>query len=164
MNKTLNLTYLLIAFTAQVAFNQTLTPSLLATTGNIESVSGYSLSYSIGELAVATSYNSEYYLTQGFQQAEKGIDTTGSITTIIVNPNPVILQHLYIDFYDPEVFNFGVEVFNLKGSKVLEETYSQNYYGQKKRLDMGMLPKGLYIVHVYSIEGKLSKKFKIVKM
>jgi hypothetical protein len=47
---------------------QVLTPSVLASGGNYQENSGYSLSSTVGEIAVTTLSNTTYMLTQGFQQ------------------------------------------------------------------------------------------------
>lgn len=166
MNKTLSLTFFLLVFISKIAVTQSLTPSLLACTGNYGLHSEYSVSYSLGELAITTCYNSGYYLTQGFQQSYPN-ETPGPDTVpfqfVDVNPNPAV-ENLNIDFFISESNNFLVEIYNLKGSKIKQTTYSEITYGNRKSLNVGNLPKGLYFIHITSTDGKISEMFKIVKI
>lgn len=167
MNKTYSLTIFLLALISKVALSQSLAPSLMASSGNYGVHPQYSISYSIGELAVTTCYNSGNYITQGFQQSYAVTQLPGTDTVrfqlVQVNPNPAI-ENLNIDFFVSESNHFIVEIFNLKGSKIKQITYSEITYGNRKSLNVSNIPKGLYFVHVNSTDGKISEMFKIVKM
>ena len=164
MKRNLSLTYLLILLISQTALTQSLSQSLFGTTGSFMSTSGYSVSYTVGELAIRSQVKSGHFLTQGFQQSYLDTVSAGdTIQTISVNPNPVS-SRLNIDFYISGSYDFSLEVYNLKGRKIMHIRYPDLFYKERKTLDLQSLPKGMYLIRIYSINGKVSKMFKIEKL
>lgn len=170
--KIAGLTYLLLMLLCPWAAGQSLGTTLLGTTGDFKSGS-YSLSYSVGELLVTSSSSGNYFLTQGFQQpylvSKKQQDDTVSWCypecpqLIKVYPNPVE-KELNIQFYKLGINNFSVEIYNIRGSKVLQVKYSNLGYGEIVKINFEDLPKELYLIYAYSSDGKLMEKFKVIKI
>jgi hypothetical protein len=164
VKRNLILTYLIGLLATSTAVSQSLSPMLTATTGNFMSTSNYSLSYTVGELSVSYDLNSSYLLTKGFQQADPSSGNyEPDIQLIAVNPNPVATK-LYIDFYISGTNDFRIEVYNLKGTQVMTFLYPETVYKDQKIIDFESLPKGLYLIRIYSVNGKISERYKIEKM
>ncbi len=159
------LLYFFLVITSQITFSQSLTPTLFSITGNSNTVSGYSVTYSLGELSVTTINNKGYFLTQGFLQGNyvKGPVISDSIQIIIVSPNPVY-KYLNIDFRISNANKFNVEIININGSRIKLEKYSQVLYGDRHSIDMEPLPKGLYFIRIFSDSGNVSQAFKVERM
>jgi hypothetical protein len=60
--------------------------------------------------------------------------------------------------------NFTVEIYNIRGSKVLHKKYTNVGYNEIVKINFEDLPKELYLIHAYSSDGKLMEKFKIIKI
>lgn len=164
--KIAGLTYLLLMLLCPWAAGQSLGTKLMGTTGDFKSNNGYSLSYSVGELSVSTSPGETYFFTQGFQQPDTMVSRRppgSGPQAIEVFPNP-FQTNLYVNIFIDESPEFWIEVYNLKGSKVYQEKYTDIYYGSQRILNGQSLPKGLYFIKIYSTNGKKIEKFKLVKM
>jgi hypothetical protein len=161
----LNLTFLLLIVASQlIAQNQT--QSLLGSTGFYQSVSGFSVSYTIGELAITSETSGNYLLTQGFQQPDTingAVEEEDGPEFIKAFPNPV-KDYLTILLYKSGVSEFWIDAYNLKGSKSMHLRIEGVYYGESKVLNLKEFPKGMYIFHIYSSDGKLYEKLKVVKI
>lgn len=169
MTQKLSLTFLILIAASRLAFSQYNEPVLLGTTGYFQAVTGYSVSYSVGEIAVTTESNSNFIITQGFQQPDtisKNFDPCpgeGCLELIKIFPNPV-KDNLTIRFYKEGVNTFFIEIYNTKGKIVRQGKIEGVYYGDKKIIDFADFPKELYIVRIYSADKTLSEKIKVVKI
>lgn len=168
--KTVGLTYLLLLLLCPWAVAQVKDPVLIGTTGYFQSVSGYSVSYSVGELAIASETSGNFLLTQGFQQFFLDADpilppceNDNCPELIKAFPNPV-KDMLYIQFYKLGVNNFTMDIYNSKGGKVYQKKYQEITYGAKFGLNFENFPKGLYLINISSDDGKLLDRFKIIKI
>ena len=162
--KTVGLTYLLLLLLCPWAAGQSLGTSLLGTTGDFKADNGYSISFSVGELSVTTMIEDRYTFTQGFQQPDSIGRKPGFGPEVIkIFPNPV-QTFLFIDIFIDESPEFWIEVYNLKGSKIYQEKYTDIFYGSRKILNVQDLPKGLYFLKIYSTNGRIIEKNKFVKM
>lgn len=164
MDKIQKLTIFILAISIHLANSQSITPSLLACTGNTQATDGYTISYTVGELTVVSLNSKGYYLTQGFQQSyPESITPPVPLNLISVTPNP-FRDHLNINFFIAEPYDFGIEIYNSCGRKNYIADFPDVIYSQRESLNLEFLPKGLYFIHIYSINGKISKVFKIEKM
>src|SRR6478609_5245841 len=83
---------------------QSLTPEVVATSGDFFSTTAGSLSWTLGEPVVETFSNVASTLTQGFQQCEinlSGIDELNTDVCISVYPNPTSGM-IYIQLTNPQ--------------------------------------------------------------
>ena len=121
MKKLICFFLIIVAFQGQA---QEIQPSLLSTSGDFFSSGSYSVSWSLGEIAIETFTQSENILTQGFQQSR--LITTGiqkntlQENQIQIYPNPAS-DKLYVRFNFDIMDLYQIEVFDLIGSKKISE-------------------------------------------
>jgi hypothetical protein len=164
VTKRQTLTYLLFAIFMNIAHGQSITPFLVSSTGTFTSSTAYSLTYSVGEIATASLFSHNHYLTQGFQQTyPKSFDGPYKINSISISPNP-FKDDVYVNFYISEPCDFLMDIYSLCGKKIISVNYEDILYGERKKINLEFLPKGLYMVHIYSKDGKISRVIKIEKM
>lgn len=147
-------------------FSQSITPVLVATGGGSFSSGDYELSYSYGETSVLTLVSHDNILTQGYQQSypDPSPDTGGiNINTIVVYPNPV-RTNLGVYFYVDEINSFHLQIYSLSSRIIFETTYKDVLFGDSKQIDFSEFPKGLYLIHIRTSDGKLVKSFKVEKL
>ena len=170
-------TILIVLFCGSILASkaQTLSPTVLSTTGNYSVVGNVSLSSTVGEMAAIqtfTSGNGATILTQGFQQPndhliglleiEKGAD--GSFS---VYPNPTSAR-LWFGYEFPQTGKIEVSLYNIIGQK-LDFTLTETYESGKllHNFDCSAYAAGDYVLSVKLTPtvGKdiiLSKKFQII--
>jgi hypothetical protein len=161
------LTLLIILFTGwQLSNGQSLSPWVLASSGGYASNASYSLSWTLGEIAVTTLSNGTYILNQGFQQAL--VVGTGIGDNLLINwsiqvyPNPVSdVLHLKFSLENPN--NFAVEVLDMTGKKMLIRTLTGISDGDETELDMSGLAQGIYFVSIRSEDNNVSQTVRIQK-
>lgn len=165
MKRSLSLTFLLLIATYQLAFSQSVSQFFLGTTSNLFISSSFSLSFSVGELSVNSYLANDFLLTQGFQQAypENASPGEDTLQVISVNPNPVKLK-VNLDFYISGNYSYLIDIYTLKGNRIEQFQYPNIFYKERKTLNMENYAKGLYLIRIYSTNGKVNKMFKIEKM
>ena len=146
---------------AQQLSNQVLLPAAgLASSGQI------SYSQSIGEAVVEMIGNSDYVLTQGFQQP--GIadptETPHFGNGVEVYPNPA-KEFIRIKLFGNEARKFRIELLNITGkiSTTINLSFITKYY-YVHEIDISDLTIGIYLVSVKSTDGLINRTFKIEKM
>src|SRR4051812_29684153 len=100
---------------------QLLSPSVISAAGNTANNASYSMSYTIGEMAMVQTFAAEgNILTQGFQQpsdvllsalAHFPADESGSF---IIYPNPAV-DNLWFGFQYPQAGDISVALYNATG-------------------------------------------------
>lgn len=147
---------------------QVISHKVIANGGSFASNGGYYLASTIGEVAVITYQNSGKFITQGFQQPSMIFKTDPSKpdngTTVSVYPNPVE-NDLILEINIEEVNNFTFEVYTFTGVSLYIRQLPQlprgiNYF----TIDFSGFSRGIYMVHIYSPEGEISRLFKIEKL
>lgn len=153
IKKTIIFLIILLVFQGKA---QELSPSLLSTSGDFFTNGSYSISWSLGEIAIETFTQLENILTQGFQQTR--LTTTGiqekplQKNQIQLYPNPAS-DKLYISFNSDEVLSYHLEIFDLIGSKKISEKIETNSKITEIRLND--LEPGTYML-VIKPDGKNS--------
>jgi hypothetical protein len=168
---------LYFSFLALIAsvHGQSLSPTVIASAGGYNSVSGTSLSYTVGELAAIQTVkdsSGRYILTQGFQQPndivnglldiEKSADGSFSVYPIPAQTT------VWYGYEFTETGKIQVSMFDIIGQKMnynLEETYDSGKLIHS--FDCSNYPSGNYILSVKFItssgqEKVLSKKIQII--
>jgi len=143
---------------------QQLQRAVVSADGNSGTVSGYSLSATVGQAVYTTGTSTNYYITQGFQQP--------SLITIIepsyqdaadAYPNPVG-NELTVKFYVNKVKKYTIEIFSVMGNLV----HTENFYNlegiEKHYIDFSEIPRGLYFIHIFSDNKIVNRVIKIEKM
>lgn len=135
---------------------QDLSPALLAPAGNAEtSPGGETLSWSIGEIAIQHSQNSEGWLTEGFQQPDSArtleIDTTAQRTSSkVITPNDDDKNAVFDPVFalDPlgvSIFEAELQIFNRWGERVFyEKSPAPKWFGKSDGSAGKPMPQATY--------------------
>ncbi|MCX6290756.1 MAG: T9SS type A sorting domain-containing protein [Bacteroidetes bacterium] len=133
------------------ARSQTLSPSVLASSGGYYTASGYSLSSTVAEMTMVTTVSSgSFILTQGFQQPEDfGVRVAElpqeSGVTLFPNPNHGSLALLMNLQKDADVL---VKVFDAIGREVYFDKFKHVTGINQYSLDLSSLTDGMYWIEV----------------
>jgi len=124
---------------------------LLATSGNQLSGSNVSLTYSVGELAIATNQGSNAMVTEGFNQSRLTLIPLSANVPVgqwkpSVYPNPT---NAFINISLEEAGEYQVDILDLNGRRV----QSQKLLAKNNEIDLRSLSDGPYQV---LIQGKYS--------
>lgn len=139
---------------------QELQPSLLSTSGDFFSNESYSISWSLGEIAIETFTQTNNILTQGFQQSR--LTTTGiqenplQENQIQLYPNPAP-DKLFLSFNSYVVQTYQLEIFDLIGSKKISEKVETN--SRIAEIDINDLEPGTYMLVLKSNEKNSTNTF-----
>lgn len=116
----------------------------------LTSTSGYSHSFSIGEIAITTisSPNNQNYITQGYLQPE-----TGERPVFDFYPNPVVDNLFLVNASKIK----QIRVYDLTGREVLTLKYTG------EALPLQLLSGATYLVDAFDEKGKSVQKFTIIK-
>ncbi len=141
---------------------------LISVSGNRVKSAGYYLSWSVGEPVISTLSSGSFILTQGFQQPS----LTGPLSPkplpeddfIDVYPNPV-RNDLTVLFAIKKIHEYFIEVIGMDGRKlhVRNINFDESMFWEEK-IDFSDFSQGLYLVHIFSHEGKIDRLFKIQKI
>jgi hypothetical protein len=157
---------LVISFFCIQLQSQSLSPWVISSAGGYASNASYSVSWTLGEIAVTTISNASYSLGQGFQNGVSiatGIDDMENlIWSFQLYPNPV-KDRLYISFELAEPTDIVIEVLDLAGRKFLVHEYDRLTGRAEKNLDVSTFDQGLYLLHIYSKDYQISKTFQFQK-
>ena len=146
-------------------FAQSLSPTVIASSGEYFSSGGLTVSWTLGELAVETFDAGSVIITQGFQQPydigtsikEKGLDW--SITPY---PNPVT-DFLKIRFELGEPLDLNVEILDISGRKHLIREFYAVSSGEIVTLNMSGYVRGVYLVRIFTPDHRVQRTYKIQK-
>jgi hypothetical protein len=147
------------------SFGQQLTPTVISSGGKFHSAGGYTLSATIGEIAVTTLTSATLTLTQGFQQPYDigtSIRETGLDWSITPYPNPVS-DYLNIRFDLEQPIDLNVEIMDISGRKHLIRELYYVTPGEIVTFDMARFVKGVYMVRIFTPDQRVQKVYKIQK-
>ena len=158
---------MLLIFMAGVTSGQELSRVVIGAYGNYYDNNFFNISATSGETMVATFQADEgNYLTQGFQQPASVYDSlASSYNSVDIFPNPVYQgMKLTIAFKVKDISTYTVEIFNIVGARVAIIQLNEVLNNQNVPIDISSLSQGLYLVHVYSHDGKMTRTEKIEKL
>lgn len=166
MNKKLIFILLLLAV-VQTMFSQKIILSVLAPAGDYKSLSGYSLSWTMGEVMTETFASGDLKLTQGFQQpglfVSSGLPDEHLNWTINAYPNPVS-HKLIISFQGLQGNPFiHIALMDIMGRIVIMNELKNLPESYHYSLDLENLERGIYILRVYTPDYQMQRLFKIEK-
>jgi len=124
-------TIILAAVAPVWMYAQSLTPTVISSTGGFSSNANGSLSYTVGEMSMVQTFSaSGNILTQGFQQPNDQLVGLIDITkdefgSFVVYPNPAV-DNLWFGFQFPEEGRIAIAVYDVLGQKVAD-VYNGNY-------------------------------------
>ena len=142
---------------------QSLSPTVLSSSGGFESSGGTSLSWTTGELMIQTFSEGSAMLTQGFHQGNITVSTAvdemiESAMDVQIYPNPVS-DILNVEFQNMVNQTVQVRLVDLTGKTILTREFSNP--SNTQRLNLSPVTSGTYMLEVNA--GQKRKVFKIVK-
>lgn len=142
---------------------QTLSSSVVGSTGEQYSNSSGSLDWTMGEIMTETYSQNKFYLTQGFQQPAT-IKVTGleeaEVISIQVYPNPA-RDILYIK--TTESGAFIVELYNMQGQKLASQSSSFSSGEQIHQLSLEDFKIAVYLLRISNTTSGRNSIHKIEK-
>jgi len=117
---------------------------VVATDGDYSSATSGSLSWTLGEIVVATTESPSGILTQGFQQDFENILAVAENGWLLFNiyPNP-FQQELTIQVSDNKTYSLSI--INNQSKKVFEK---QLEYSNVVKIDLSFLNSGVYFIDI----------------
>ena len=144
---------------------QELQPSLLSTSGDFFKNESYSISWSLGEIAIETFTQTNNILTQGFQQTKlttTGIkENTTEESQITIYPNPAT-DRIFVNFDSKEYSWYMLEIFDLIGSKKIRQEIKNR--SEKIEIKISDLESGTYLLHLKSDKNENPKIYLFQKI
>lgn len=144
---------------------QSLTPTVIASTGGFSQNANGSLSYTVGEMTMVETFSSgNNILTQGFQQPNDNV--TGLLDVIkdeygslVLYPNPAV-DNVWFGLQLPEEGHVVVAVHNELGQKV-GEVFNSAYTGGKvvEQVNVSTYAAGVYFLTMTFTTQKESKVY-----
>jgi len=152
---------------------QSLSPTVIASTGGFASNANGSLSYTVGEMTMVQTFSAGgNILTQGFQQPNENITglinmTQDEFGSFVVYPNPAV-DNLSFGFQLPEAGKVEISLYDAIGQKI-SDVFNTNYENGKiiQQLNVSSYAAGIYLLTMNVISAKdgkvhsTSKKFQV---
>lgn len=143
-------------------FSQTISPEVLATSGEHFAGSEIQLNWTIGEAMIETYLIDQLQLSQGFHQSSLNVTSRGGNIgelKVKVYPNPVA-DVLLLEW--PKTHQgFDFKLFNASGKLILEESSCRTALPES--IDFSTLPAGSYFLYLYSRDRQHFNSFQIIK-
>jgi hypothetical protein len=138
-------------------FGQSISQAVINTTGGFGETASFSLTYSVGEVAVTTEAANNIIITQGFLQPNDNTVNTQTQTLLKFNiyPNPT---HNQISFEGDLHLISKVLVVNSLGQRILTIT------NISEPVDLSNLSQGIYILKFFNTENITTQSYQIVKL
>jgi hypothetical protein len=145
---------------------QSLSSSVVATSGGQFSAASGSLDWTLGEIMTETYQNTNGIFTQGFQQLG-AINITGLEEAvekkIIVYPNPTY-NELTLDFKGLDITECVVELIDLQGRKLISKPLQINAAQRQHKLSLLDIAASLYLLRIQSTNTSTEYSFRIIKI
>jgi len=170
--KRVPLTFIFYLFTFYLlsgsnGYAQSLSPTVLASSGDYAEAGNMKISWTLGELAVETLDAGSIILTQGFQQpleiaGPDAMDENQMVWEIKSYHNPVNDKLTLAVKFEMEV-DLTYEIFDLTGKKVWISQQRNMPAKYDFTIDMTLFQKGMYLLKVYSDDQRVHTIIKILK-
>lgn len=141
---------------------------LVSVSGDKVKSEGYYISWSVGEPVVNTLTSGSFMLTQGFQQPSlKSTAPPPPLPDddfIDVYPNPV-RDNLTVLFAIKKIQAYRIEVIAMDGRKLVVRNinFDESMFWEEK-VDFSDFSQGIYLVRIFSHNGRIDRLFKIEKI
>lgn len=165
LNRSALVVFLLAVFLAR-ANSQQLSHQVLVPAANVQYISGFNYSQTIGETMVEIVSAYDHTLTQGFQQPSFENDTTirPDGRGVEVYPNPVT-DYVKIELFGESAREFSIMIININGTIVYsDQVIFTSPFWYIDEVPVTSFIKGIYFVRVMSTDGIINRTFKIDKM
>ena len=154
-------------FSAMHGQTQTISPSVISSTGGAISDTATVLNWTLGETVIQNIQSGNNYLSQGFHQPYYTVITAVENTTaffdVTVFPNPTA-NILNIIINSDSELPFEFFLFDING-KILFQKEERTIAKQHTFIyDTGNLATGLYFIKITNTEKNISETFKIQKV
>ncbi|MGD0712171.1 MAG: T9SS type A sorting domain-containing protein [Bacteroidales bacterium] len=143
------------------ASSQTLSPTVISSSGGFYNNSSGMLSFTVAEMTmVQTFIQSANILTQGFQQPEDY--TVGIVETPVVSGNLLIYPNptngsFVLSFTGNDNTETSIRIFNLAGQLVMEKQVTQSTGLNTIKFDISAYSQGMYILQLATTNSKGEK-------
>ncbi len=138
---------------------------VVANGGDYSSAPALALSWTVGEVAVATQQSSSLIVTEGFQQADAdlvGINASAFPGAITIYPNPVQDQ-LFFEVMTSSPTQMSGEIYDLNGKLVRRiSNFKVNRFHQGE-IDFSQLPAGKWLLR-FTSANQSQKTFTVLKV
>ena len=127
---------------------QSLSSSVIASTGEQFSSASGSLEWTLGEIMTETYQQSNGYFTQGFQQPATIMVTSveeAEEATLWVYPNPT---DGVLNIKTTESGSYLLELFNLQGQKLINKNFNVNNGTHIQRVDLQDYAVAIYLLRI----------------
>ncbi|MEP6928319.1 MAG: T9SS type A sorting domain-containing protein [Ginsengibacter sp.] len=153
--KTIKIFFLTAIISITTGYGQSLIPQVVNTSGGSSQNKGYSLDWSIGELALVNVMNSidgNYILTNGFiQPLSQGPFPSANIELSSIDvhifPNPTT-DLLVIDFLQTSAGKINVQLFNEAGNIIYRHEIMTSGFGFQEKINTKGFANGIYTLHI----------------
>jgi hypothetical protein len=166
---------LLLALSVVAMQAQSLSPTVIASSGGFTSNGAGMLSYTVGEMTMVQTFSvNNNILTQGFQQPNDNLTgildmTQDEFGSFAIYPNPAV-DNTWYGFQLPEAGKVSISMYDALGQK-LAEVYNANYTTGKitEQTNLSTFAAGMYYMTMTFIsvkDGKAhlqTKKFQIIR-
>jgi len=168
MKKKISGLLLLLVISSGILRSQTLSPTVISTSGGFYSASNAMLSFTVAEMTMVETYTKTgNILTQGFQQPE---DFSSGIAEIIpisdnllVYPNPT--SGLFTLSFTSNVSGENmITLRNLVGQEVFSKNITQNTGVNTVKFDISSLRQGIYLLELTTLNSLGEKQINYHKI
>lgn len=141
-----------IVFYINYCVAQTLSPSVIASSGGLYESANSSLSFTTAEMTAIQTYSSiNNILTQGFQQPEDTMivsisEIPANPYEVFIYPNPVSNGYFIVSYNIKNDFSVKIRIFNAAGQLVMKRDDTQTYNQTATIIDVKNLCQGIYII------------------
>ncbi len=151
--------YYFFIFTSIPAFSQSISLSIVSSSGEYFRNSDFEISSTIGEVVTESFFDSQTNsIAQGFEQPILKIKDSPSISAVFsVYPNPTF-GDLHFNF--PKESNYTIKCYDALGRLLInDKIYSQNY-----KLDISLFAEACYMFSIINEDSGESNTVKVLKM
>ncbi|MBI3133058.1 MAG: T9SS type A sorting domain-containing protein [Bacteroidetes bacterium] len=151
----------LICSVSVTAFNQSLTPTVVASSGDFFSGSAASLSWTLGEVVTDTYIGTNNQLTQGFQQPEIRFLTVEDLAveiTMNLYPNPTTSEVSLEIKNNTETLS--ILIHDVTGKLMYNGLYQPETI---QKIDLSTYANGIYLMQINNSKNEKLKTVKIQK-
>lgn len=141
-------------------------PSILSSSGGYGENESFSISWTLGDIVISTLEGNNLILTQGFQQPpnlEVSIRQHEIEWDIYVYPNP-FMNELNIQFELNDEKDFLMEIQDVTGRVLMQETYERVNSGDLRFLSTSGLASGVYFLRILTRDYQQLKVHSISKL
>lgn len=149
-------------FCLSLTYGQNTVQNVVASSGGTIIWGNGGVTWTLGEVVIATISSPTNIITQGFHQGELVITAIGDINmsdiSVLLYPNPATnLINVDIKSDKPGIYKY--ELIDITGRIIInEQSYSKNF-----KINIEALKPALYYLRITDKNGKFMKSYKVVK-